>query len=147
MGPLKIVSGGIELSGQALIMDHLRASSIRSRFGQPLNIDSFRNFTVRAHNNESPGGEMNQIFFGQDRFEVSARALNVTDPSGATLFYADRDEVVVGANALQLDGEGGITFSQSIQTPLISAEAGKSLKYVKITYNYTINKLDKFFFF
>jgi len=38
MGQLKIVPGGIQLSGQAVIMDMLRASTIRSRHGQPISI-------------------------------------------------------------------------------------------------------------
>lgn len=38
MGQLKIVAGGIQLSGQALVLDLLRASAIRSRHGQPIQI-------------------------------------------------------------------------------------------------------------
>lgn len=38
MGQLKIVPGGLQLSGQALFLDVLRASSIRSRHGQPITI-------------------------------------------------------------------------------------------------------------
>lgn len=41
MGQLKIVAGGVQLSGQALIMDLLRASAIRSRHGQPISIGKF----------------------------------------------------------------------------------------------------------
>lgn len=41
MGQLKIVAGGIQLSGQALVLDLLRASSIRSRHGQPIQIGMF----------------------------------------------------------------------------------------------------------
>lgn len=36
MGQLKIVPGGLQLSGQALFLDVLRASTIRSRHGQPI---------------------------------------------------------------------------------------------------------------
>lgn len=38
MGQLKIVPGGLQLTGQALFLDVLRASSIRSRHGQPITI-------------------------------------------------------------------------------------------------------------
>lgn len=41
IGQLKIVSGGIQLHGQAVIMDMLRASTIRSRHGQPISIGKF----------------------------------------------------------------------------------------------------------
>lgn len=36
MGQLKVVNGGIQLDGQAMILDELRTSHIRSRHGQPL---------------------------------------------------------------------------------------------------------------
>lgn len=38
MGQLKVVAGGLQLSGQALVLDMLRASTIRSRHGQPIYI-------------------------------------------------------------------------------------------------------------
>lgn len=38
MGQLKIVPGGMQLSGQALFLDVLRASSIRSKHGLPITI-------------------------------------------------------------------------------------------------------------
>ena len=41
MGQLKVVAGGLQLSGQALVLDILRASTIRSRHGQPISIGLF----------------------------------------------------------------------------------------------------------
>lgn len=38
MGQLKIIPHGVQLTGQTLIMDLLRASSIRSKHGQPITI-------------------------------------------------------------------------------------------------------------
>lgn len=38
MGQLKVVPGGLQLSGQAWVVDQLRASNIRSRFGQPISL-------------------------------------------------------------------------------------------------------------
>lgn len=38
MGQLKVVAGGLQLSGQTLILDVLRASTIRSRHGQPISL-------------------------------------------------------------------------------------------------------------
>lgn len=48
MGQLKIVPGGLQLSGQALFLDVLRASSIRSRHGQPITIGKKLTFTHPA---------------------------------------------------------------------------------------------------
>lgn len=48
MGQLKIVPGGLQLSGQALFLDVLRASSIRSRHGQPITIGMHNNGTRMA---------------------------------------------------------------------------------------------------
>lgn len=38
MGQLKVVPGGLQLSGQAWVLDMLRASNIRSRYGQPITL-------------------------------------------------------------------------------------------------------------
>ncbi|KAK9708668.1 Sarcoglycan complex subunit protein [Popillia japonica] len=46
MGQLKIVSGGIRLEGKAFVLDSLIASSIRSKTGQPIIIESSRNITL-----------------------------------------------------------------------------------------------------
>jgi len=36
MGQMRIVEGGIQLEGQAIILDELKTSHIKSRHGQPL---------------------------------------------------------------------------------------------------------------
>lgn len=36
MGQMRIVEGGIQLDGQAIIVDELRTSHIKSRHGQPI---------------------------------------------------------------------------------------------------------------
>lgn len=148
MGQLKIVSGGVELRGQALVLDMLRASSIRSRHGTPISIgeltaglpkclfsfdpnlnpfpESSRNFSVNTRDAE--GYLENQLFLGHDRFEVMANHFRVGDTHGTPLFAVDRDEVTIGASSLRVEGEGGVIFKDSIQTPLVRAEAGKDLK-------------------
>ncbi|XP_021701672.1 zeta-sarcoglycan isoform X2 [Aedes aegypti] len=126
MGQLKIVSGGIQLTGQAMVLDILRASSIRSKHGQPISIESSRNFSVNTRDSE--GYLENQLFLGHDRLEVLANHFRVADTHGTSLFSVDRDEVTVGASSLRVEGEGGVIFRDSIQTPLVRAEAGKDLK-------------------
>ncbi|XP_058443310.1 zeta-sarcoglycan isoform X2 [Malaya genurostris] len=126
MGQLKIVSGGIQLTGQALVLDILRASSIRSKHGQPISIESSRNFSINTR--DSDGYLENQLFLGHDRLEVLANNFRVADTHGTSLFSVDRDEVSIGATSLRVEGEGGVIFKDSIQTPLVRAEAGKDLK-------------------
>lgn len=46
MGSLKVVAGGLQLSGQALILDMLKTSSIRSKHGQPITIGKYAECTV-----------------------------------------------------------------------------------------------------
>lgn len=50
MGQLKIVSGGIQLTGQAMVLDILRASSIRSKHGQPISIGMIESIWCWAGN-------------------------------------------------------------------------------------------------
>ncbi|XP_061398344.1 uncharacterized protein LOC133334061, partial [Musca vetustissima] len=126
MGQLKIVPGGIQLTGQALIMDMLRASSIRSRHGQPLSIETSRNFSINTRGVD--GLLENHLFLGHDKLECMATSFRINDTNGRNLFSVNRDEVTIGAHALRVDGEGGAIFRESIQTPHVRAEPGRELR-------------------
>lgn len=52
MGSLKVVPGGIELRGQAAVLDALVASSLRSRRGKNLVLESWSNFTASARSHD-----------------------------------------------------------------------------------------------
>ncbi|KAH8386932.1 hypothetical protein KR093_003610, partial [Drosophila rubida] len=126
MGQLKILPGGIQLSGQAVIMDMLRASTIRSRHGQPISIESSRNFSI---NTRDPNGVLeNHLFLGHDKFECLSAGFRVNDTTGRNLFSVNRNEVTIGAHALRIEGEGGAIFRESIQTPHVRAEPGRELR-------------------
>ncbi|XP_063706397.1 delta-sarcoglycan [Culicoides brevitarsis] len=126
MGHLKMIPGGIQLNGQSMVMDTLRASKIKARQYQPITIESFRNFTINTRTDE--GLVENRLFIGHDRFEVDAHSFRVSDTHGNSLFSVNKNAVTVGAHALKVEGDGGIIFKDSIQTPLIRSEAGKDLK-------------------
>ena len=126
MGQLKVVAGGLQLSGQALVMDILRASTIRSRHGQPILLESSRNISINTRDFE--GKIENHLFLGHDKLEVLAHSLKIIDTHGSVLFSADKNEVAIGANSLRIDGEGGAIFRESIQTPVVRAEPGRELK-------------------
>lgn len=157
MGQLKIVPGGLQLSGQALFLDVLRASSIRSRHGQPITIgtqwnniifnfslifpcishifsviwiESSKNFSINTRDYE--GRLDNHLFLGHDKLEVLAHHFRVVDTHGAMLFSVNKNEVSIGANSLNVEGEGGAIFRESIQAPIIKAEPGKELKCVPL---------------
>ncbi|KAH8356487.1 hypothetical protein KR200_002220, partial [Drosophila serrata] len=126
MGQLKIIPGGIQLSGQAIIMDMLRASTIRSRHGQPISIESSRNFSI---NTRDPNGLIeNHLFLGHDKFECLSQGFRINDTNGRSLFSVNRNEVTIGAHALRIDGEGGAVFRESVQTPHVRAEPGRELR-------------------
>lgn len=126
MGQLKVVAGGLQLSGQAVVMDLLRASTIRSRHAQPIAIESARNLTINARNEN--GGLDSQLFMAHDRLESTASAFRVTDTHGNNLFSVADNEVAIGASSLRVDGEVGAIFRESIQTPLVRADAGRELR-------------------
>lgn len=64
MGQLRIVPGGLQLLGQALVLDSLFASSIKSRRGQPISIESSRNFTVSTR--DAQGMMKSRLFLGKN---------------------------------------------------------------------------------
>ena len=68
------------------------------------------------------------MFLGHDKLDIVAKKFKISDPHGGILFSVDKESVVVGANSLRIEGEGGAVFREAIQTPLLRAEAGKDLK-------------------
>lgn len=52
MGSMKIMQGGLQLSGRTLITDRLVATAIRSRAGRPILIESSANITLNARNQQ-----------------------------------------------------------------------------------------------
>ena len=59
---------------------------------------------------------------------MQTKSFRVSDTHGNTLFHVDRDAVEIAAGSLRIEGEGGVTFKDSIQTNLLKAEPGKDLK-------------------
>lgn len=61
--------------------------------------------------------------------EVLAHSLKIKDTHGGVLFSVDKNEVMIGAYSLRIDGDGGAVFRESVQTSVIRAEPGRELKY------------------
>ncbi|XP_059482697.1 delta-sarcoglycan [Neocloeon triangulifer] len=124
MGRLKVVDDGLQLQGRAMVLDSLIASTIRSRPGTPISIDSSHNFSVNAR--DHLGRTVSRLILGSDQFECLARGFRVTDPKGEVLFSATRGEVEIRAETLRVTG--GAVFDGSVQTPMVRADSGYELK-------------------
>lgn len=73
-----------------------------------------------------------------------ANSFKIKESQGNIVFSVNKEDVLIGAECLQVTGEGGTIFKDSIQTPLVRAASGNSLKYVlnkvSLIYLYNINK-------
>ncbi|OWR42634.1 hypothetical protein KGM_211850 [Danaus plexippus plexippus] len=125
MGQLRIVPGGLQLLGQALVLDSLFASSIKSRRGQPIAIESSRNFTISTR--DSHGMTQTRLFLGHDRLEVNVGKLEVRDSRGSLVLGAERGAVTVGADNLVVASPAGASFTTAVQTPLVKSPPSKPL--------------------
>ncbi|XP_049865030.1 delta-sarcoglycan-like [Pectinophora gossypiella] len=125
IGPIKIVQGGIQVSGHAWVVDRLVASSISSQPSQPLTLHSHRNFTVLVSEPHTP--DHASLLIKRDSIECSGHAFHVQDARGASVFRASRDEVRVGADVLAADGAGGVTVRGAVQAPTVRAPPGADL--------------------
>ncbi|XP_046979075.1 delta-sarcoglycan-like [Vanessa cardui] len=125
MGQLRIVPGGLQLLGQALVLDSLFASSVKSRRGQPISIESSRNFTVSTR--DALGMIQSRLFLGHDRLEVNVARLEVRDSRGTLLLGAGHDAVSIGAENLVVASPAGVTFNSAVQSPLVKAPPAKQL--------------------
>ncbi|XP_050342158.1 delta-sarcoglycan-like [Nymphalis io] len=125
MGQLRIVPGGLQLLGQALVLDSLFASSVKSRRGQPISIESSRNFTVTTR--DALGMIQSRLFLGHDRLEVNVARFEVRDSRGTLLLGAGHDAVSIGAENLVVASPAGVTFNSAVQSPLVKAPPSKQL--------------------
>ncbi|XP_072941675.1 zeta-sarcoglycan-like [Epargyreus clarus] len=125
MGQLRIVPGGLQLLGQALMLDSLFASSIKSRRGQPISIESSRNFTVLTR--DYHGLLQSRLFLGHDRLEINVARLEVRDARGVLILGASEDAITMGAENLVVASPAGATFHTAVQTPLVRAPPSKQL--------------------
>uniref|UniRef100_A0A0A9X6V5 Delta-sarcoglycan n=2 Tax=Lygus hesperus TaxID=30085 RepID=A0A0A9X6V5_LYGHE len=122
MGNVRIVEGGLEVTGQSYILGNLVATSIHSRLGHPILLRGSHNITLTTEHYAH-----NTLTLGNDRLEAKASRFKVSDLQGRTLFSADKNEVVVGADQLRLSGSGGVVLDGSLQTPLVRASPGSDL--------------------
>ncbi|XP_063635581.1 delta-sarcoglycan-like [Cydia splendana] len=130
-GPVNIVNGGIELQGQAFVMDNLIASTISSRAGQPITLHSHRNFSVLV--TEPERKETAKLVLKRDSIECSGRMFEVRDAHGGGVFRASRDEVRVFSDALAVDGPGGLAVRTAVQAPSVRAPPGSDLQLESLT--------------
>ncbi|KAF7993778.1 hypothetical protein HCN44_010385, partial [Aphidius gifuensis] len=109
IGAMRIMKRGVELRGQAAVLDNLIASTISSRNGRNLMLESWSNFTAttRAANGH-----------------ISARLTLIL----TVKHYFQQIENVVGATLLKVTGVGGATFHGSLETSLVRSESGLGLR-------------------
>lgn len=89
-------------------------------------LESSKNFSINTRDYE--GRIENHLFLGHDKLEVKAHSLKFINTQGQLLFSADKNEIAIGADKLRLEGEGGVSFRESIQTKLIRADPSQELK-------------------
>lgn len=99
--------------------------------------ESTKNFTVNTR--DWDGRLENQLFLGHDRFDIVSHSLHMFDAHGTVIFAADKNEVRIGANVLRVDGDGGVVFRDSVQTPLVRAEPGRELRFESPTRTVQVN--------
>jgi hypothetical protein len=63
IGNMKITPSGIQLNGEAMVLDTLITSQISAKHGQPLVFDSSQNITLNAR--DAQGRIANKIFLGK----------------------------------------------------------------------------------
>src|SRR5258705_167414 len=123
---MKIIPGGIQLRGEAMVLDKLIASKFGSRKGQPIQVESSRNISLMARN--SDGRVNSKLFLGDDRLDIMADSLKISDSRGRMLLSADKRELLVGAEVVRISTEDGTVFHGSLQAPLVRPEAGQNLR-------------------
>ncbi|XP_064413926.1 gamma-sarcoglycan isoform X2 [Latimeria chalumnae] len=126
MGHLKVTKDGLRLEGESEFLFPLYAKEIHSREDSLLLLHSSQNVTVNARN--SQGNVTGRLTVGPKTIEAYGQHFEISSNSGKMLFSVDEKEVVVGADKLRITGPEGALFENSVETPLVKADAFKPLR-------------------
>ncbi|XP_039393085.1 gamma-sarcoglycan isoform X4 [Mauremys reevesii] len=126
MGHLHVTKEGLRLEGESEFLFPLYAKEIHSRVDSSLLLQSTHNVTVNARN--SDGEVTGRLNVGPKMVEVHGQQFQINSIDGKPLFTVDENEVVVGTDKLRITGPEGAIFEHSVETPLVRAEAFKSLR-------------------
>jgi len=125
MGKLRIVPEGIRVEGHTEFLKTLYASHIASLQDTSLHISSSRNITLKAR--DSFGDITNTFYIGNGNMKSYASSFQIIS-DGKTLFSANKDQVLIGAERLKVSGGSGAVFTKSVQTPLVRPDDSQSLR-------------------
>ncbi|XP_039393142.1 gamma-sarcoglycan isoform X7 [Mauremys reevesii] len=131
MGHLHVTKEGLRLEGESEFLFPLYAKEIHSRVDSSLLLQSTHNVTVNARN--SDGEVTGRLNVGPKMVEVHGQQFQINSIDGKPLFTVDENEVVVGTDKLRITGPEGAIFEHSVETPLVRAEAFKSLSLLKVS--------------
>ncbi|CAG2115809.1 unnamed protein product, partial [Medioppia subpectinata] len=104
IGKLRIQSTGLQLSGEALLLDNVYAGAIRSTQDQSLRIQSDNSIIMNArHTNSNSNVLSNRLFVANDRVNGIANQFVVKSPDGRLLFLVSDKNVVVATDKLRVN--------------------------------------------
>ncbi|GLD60779.1 zeta-sarcoglycan, partial [Lates japonicus] len=105
----------------------LYVKEIQSRRDSPLILQSDRNVTVNARNDQ--GQLTGQLTVGSEMVEAQCQRFEVRSADGErVLFSADEEEISIGTEKLRVTGNEGVVFSHSVETSHVRAEPFQDLK-------------------
>ncbi|XP_053314723.1 zeta-sarcoglycan [Spea bombifrons] len=127
MGNLRITKKGIRLEGVSEFLLPLYVKEIHSRKDSGLLLQSDRNVTLNARNQN--GQLTGQMTVGAEAVEAQCKRFEVkSNEDGRMLFSADEEEITIGADRLRVTGTEGAVFEHSVETPHIRAGPSQDLR-------------------
>uniref|UniRef100_A0A3Q2TFD1 Sarcoglycan zeta n=1 Tax=Fundulus heteroclitus TaxID=8078 RepID=A0A3Q2TFD1_FUNHE len=126
MGNLRVTEEGIRLEGVSEFFLPLYVKEIQSRRDSPLILQSDRNVTINARNDQ---GQLTGQLTVSEIVEAQCQRFEVKSADGErVLFSADEEEVSIGTEKLRVTE--GVVFSHSVETSHIRAEPFQDLIFL-----------------
>ncbi|XP_070406109.1 zeta-sarcoglycan isoform X1 [Nothobranchius furzeri] len=137
MGNMRVTKEGVRLEGVSEFLLPLYVKEIQSRRDSPLILQSDRNVTINARNDQ--GQLTGQLTVGSEMVEAQCQRFEVRSADGErVLFSADEEEISIGTEKLKVTGSEGVVFSHSVETSHVRAEPFQDLKLESPTRTLTL---------
>lgn len=144
LGPVEIGDQSVHIYGDVDFLGAVHASEVKSVGETPLIIESAAKLRLRAGAREGDGDAVSALTMTDDTMHVQADDFHVTNGAGDTLLRATIGaDLGIGAGnedvSVQIVGDGGVSFPDSVETAKIKAPASENLEISSRT-----NRIDFF---
>ncbi|XP_064609815.1 delta-sarcoglycan-like [Liolophura sinensis] len=128
MGRLQIIEKGVRVNGEVEFLDSLYTSSVKTRNGENLYVESSGDVVIHARDHLDRIA--NEINISNGEVKSVCENFVIKDKNGKLRFGVNKNGVTLGQENLNVEG---LSVDKIVQSPIIRGPSRESLRVVSVT--------------